>query len=402
MLIFNQHVSDQLRFISTLADTDGQIQNNLDEYIENSLKTTDLMAAWSLALRGGANPTGGLIIRWNRVVTAERLDVFDETEAQRIQTHWDWYDGMQSQTLLYIMDYKRSKPDKYSSASMTFEIDSLRLERLAQMAVLRGQVRLIDIYPRQTKDGDVTNDSTHNDHYLPPDTVIDRTTGATMWMRKPIVSNDNFLTFNSNIPFLPFFTEPDEYWKLIQKQAEGRTGTQSLWRLPHTEEAKWSDTDLTGFARLRKLGIDIPDTTKIFYRDTYAERQEKARLRNCTVNRLPGCDVTVPISAPFFQNWVQVNLQRCSFVTTSFSPLLGAGQELSMTLYPNALDRPNQFNLPFGHQVCSRMDLSEDDSGKYWFTQPVDGSTLGTLYTYDPSQVVFNVYLTRDASDYFY
>ena len=97
------------------------------------------------------------------------------------------------------------------------------------------------------------------------------------------------------------------------------------------------------------------------------------------------------------------NLRDCLFVVNSFAPLLGAGQQLSMTLYPDALERPNALNLPFGMKGCSRMDLSEDDSGKYWFNMP-DGrsETYGTVYTYDPSQVLFNVYLTRDASDYFY
>jgi len=412
MLIFNQHVSDELRFIATLADTDGQIQKNLDEYIENTLRTTDMMAAWSLALRGGANPTGGLIIRWNRVVTAERLDIFDQTEAQRIQTHWDWYDGMQSLTLLHIMDYKRSKPEKYSTASMAFEIDALRVERQAQLALLRGHLRAKDTYPRNVN-GSVVQETTVSQYHLPTNAVIDRTTGATMWLKYAIPTNLPQNTFHAFHRQSPAASVDSSYVAIMAATTASVEQDTNLkgWRFPHTTEAMWTKADVTGFARLRALGVDIPDTARIFYRDTFDERVTRAQLRNCYMNSLPNCDFD-PVTpsggdANFYRNWTALALsgmkhwaQTTCWDHPCYLPLFGAGQELSYLQYPDNLTENYDPGKPNEEGKLAQVDLSEDDTGKYWFTSR--GPTRFWRDSYPTRDIVWTLYLTRSASDYFY
>ena len=392
-LLFNRHVEGELMYIGKNLDTDGHVTKGLDDYIEQSLRTTDLMAAWSLALRGTGTSDGGLIVRWNRVVSSARPDVFDENEAKQIQAHWDLYDGHQAKTILLLSDHMRSKPSVYSETKILDMFETWRLERKKQLVMLRGNLKSVDEF-YMVAGKDVVTDSTSLEYLLPPNAVIDRTTGQ-MWLRTAVQRGtfDNFAIDPWVIGLVSPTLKYDAIVRILQIYANTLTGLKG-WRYPHTREAMWSASDLTGFARLRKLGINISDSEKIFYRDTVAERTQRAAERYNEVR----FDRTNQLAASFRGSAVP-NLNFCG--DPGFLPLAGAGQELTYFMFPALLFQPNSrgFNFELGWAPCAQLDLSEDDMYKYRIPYGADDVKY---YNYDPRNLKFSIYYTRDAADYFY
>ena len=177
----NYELARQFKLLLTASNDDIRgIKTIADKLIDATFLSG--MQTWKGALVGYDSTTNsGLLRGWNRAVFLSPTKVFNLSDASAIQQQWDYFDAHQAMTVNFIMKWLNLN-DQLSVQGRQHQARALLDEwynnRKAQLALLRGNSRLVDRLPVVRGDA-IVNDDTRL-MALPPRCVVDKT-HPVMW-----------------------------------------------------------------------------------------------------------------------------------------------------------------------------------------------------------------------------
>lgn len=127
----------------------------------------------------GANGHTSLIAALSRAVF-NKQPIFNQQQASLIQQYWDYFDAHQALTVSYLMDHlnnTKRHDDALNLLSTWYD------NRTAQLALVRGGTRAVDVFPKASGKTVVTQQTPMN--ALPKSSLYSKSTGY-VWFTNPL------------------------------------------------------------------------------------------------------------------------------------------------------------------------------------------------------------------------
>jgi hypothetical protein len=216
LIVRNKHLNEKFRYLlSASSGAVGPTKVDILLAIADPNYQSGL-ATWNDALMG-TNGLTSLIVALSRAVF-NKQQIFNQKQATLVQQYWDYIDAHQALTVSYIVDYLNATKRHDETTTL---ISTWYSNRAAQIALLRGVTRDVDVFP--TIDGKTVSDVRTPLNALPKSTLYSRSTGF-MWFTQPLgPAPGNILSWASYSNLLGSVDS------LVQTVVPSRTG----WGIPH-------------------------------------------------------------------------------------------------------------------------------------------------------------------------
>lgn len=254
LVVINETIDVEMRALAIGGSVDRR--DKLNDYIFKNLVQGGLQS-WHSSLYGTVTRDSSLLVLWGKIARQVKSNVYDASQADAIETQWEYFDSQQARSVAYIVEYMRSTPGYESSIVPTLNL--WRANRKLQMALLKGNSKMNDVfyYPQDS----VLVSETTPLNALPPSTIIDKTTNQ-MWYQG--IAADTYGPITTVA--LGYFPAGVNYGA---RQVTGVDG----WNLPPTRASvPHKTTDISHFDGLRRLGVRITDDCTMFYGETIGQR----------------------------------------------------------------------------------------------------------------------------------
>lgn len=289
-----QKISDISSFKGTV-DKRKALMDDLNQYIKDNLVQNEIMIEWDIVMAGSSlgNVNDGLIVNWSKLVAQTDLTQYGAQQAQDIQNQWDYYQGQQAQSMIYLVNYY--KYNNFQDDYILSKLNQWQQLRIHQLGVLKGNLNAFDHFYLPGSAGSTAPvDIATRVAALPQDTVVDRT-NKTMWTTQPVFSGTIRSVADNNSGILNFEEIAG------QKSADLKSKTQlDGWVLPDPPERTLShirdgnplfDNKKAIFVpsanygkEMHKLNIDFKDSDRILYNEVPLLRKVMLKLDSMSSN----------------------------------------------------------------------------------------------------------------------